>query len=453
MKKITVIDAPCGAGKTSWSIQMINSMPEENFVFCTPYLDEISRIQESCRMANGQLRFREPLVFNGPKIDDFNNLLSNCSDIAVTHCTFLNATEETLDYIREGNYYLIVDEVLDVLIDFNHAQSVENDVRQSVNKADVTALISQNLISVGRNYKVTWTGGDYEPEYKYYEVARYAKMGRLYCVRNQLMMLVFPPEVFQCFKKVYVLTYMFDGSVLKHYFDYFGIDCEMASIEPDDNLYRVVPYSSELDMQFRRKCRDLINICKDERLNGGLKRNALSKRWYDNSKNDDRLQKLRNNIGHYFNRVLPEASASNGDIMWTCPKEYEDKLKGKGYTRIKGLTREEMRLPMEQRQKLENEARCFVPCNARATNKYRARWALAYCYNMYYNPYIRGFFADREEGSIELNEDAYALSCLIQWIFRSRIRDGKPIEIYIPSVRMRELLMNWLNVDSGHMAA
>lgn len=450
MNRITVLDMPCGAGKTTWSIQMINSMPDESFVFCTPYLDEITRIKESCRMPDGRQRFREPQVFNRTKIDDFNILLTNCNDIAVTHCTFLNATDETMDYIREGNYCLIMDEVLDVLIDFNQAQSVEKDVRQSVNKADVTALISQNLISVDRNYKVTWTGGDYEPEYKYYEVARYAKMGRLYCVREQLMMLIFPPEVFQCFRKIYVLTYMFDGSVLKHYFDYFGINYEMASIEQDNNLYRIAPYSSGLDMQFRRKCRDLINICKDERLNGELK-NALSKRWYDSYKNDNKLQRLKNNIGHYFNRVLPNASASNGDIMWTCPKDYEDKLKGKGYTCIKSLTKEEKKLPTEQRQKLENDLKCFVPCNARATNKYRARWALAYCCNMYYNPYTRGFFDNCERGRIELNEEAYALSCLIQWIFRSRIRDGKPIDLYIPSVRMRKLLTDWLDVDSGHM--
>ena len=34
---------------------------------------------------------------------------------------------------------------------------------------------------------------------------------------------------------------------------------------------------------------------------------------------------------------------------------------------------------------------------------------------------------------------------MLQWIFRSQIRMDLPINIYIPSRRMRELLEDWLN--------
>lgn len=37
----------------------------------------------------------------------------------------------------------------------------------------------------------------------------------------------------------------------------------------------------------------------------------------------------------------------------------------------------------------------------------------------------------------------YALSEMIQWIFRSRIRNNESINIYIPSSRMRNLLQNF----------
>ena len=46
-----------------------------------------------------------------------------------------------------------------------------------------------------------------------------------------------------------------------------------------------------------------------------------------------------------------------------------------------------------------------------------------------------------------MEEDAYALSELIQWIFRSAIRDGKEIWLYIPSKRMRNLLIDWIGGD------
>ena len=43
-----------------------------------------------------------------------------------------------------------------------------------------------------------------------------------------------------------------------------------------------------------------------------------------------------------------------------------------------------------------------------------------------------------------MHDDEYALSEMIQWIWRSAIRDGKEIWVYIPSRRMRELLKKWL---------
>ena len=33
---------------------------------------------------------------------------------------------------------------------------------------------------------------------------------------------------------------------------------------------------------------------------------------------------------------------------------------------------------------------------------------------------------------------------MIQWIWRSAIRDGKEVWVYVPSRRMRDLLRQWL---------
>ena len=51
------------------------------------------------------------------------------------------------------------------------------------------------------------------------------------------------------------------------------------------------------------------------------------------------------------------------------------------------------------------------------------------------------FFKDK---NIEVDVDAWGLSELIQWIWRSRIRKGEEINLYIPSSRMRGLLKDWL---------
>ena len=48
-----------------------------------------------------------------------------------------------------------------------------------------------------------------------------------------------------------------------------------------------------------------------------------------------------------------------------------------------------------------------------------------------------------------LDVDKLALSEMIQWIWRSAIRDGKEIWIYIPSSRMRGLLEDWIKEVSA----
>lgn len=47
-------------------------------------------------------------------------------------------------------------------------------------------------------------------------------------------------------------------------------------------------------------------------------------------------------------------------------------------------------------------------------------------------------------GAKNINQDMYALSVLVQWIFRSAIRNGEKISIYIPSQLMRFLLTQWI---------
>ena len=103
--------------------------------------------------------------------------------------------------------------------------------------------------------------------------------------------------------------------------------------------------------------------------------------------------------------------------MWSTYKHANHKIQGKGYTRG------------------------FIPFNKKATNEYRDRTAVAYCVNLYMNVGQKIFY---ENNGVDVNEDAYALSIMVQWIWRSAIRDGNEIWLYVPSKRMRDLLTNWM---------
>lgn len=415
----------------------MNEHQDQSYVYTTPFLDEITRIRKVC----GEHRFSEPAPYYRTKIDDFNNLLAQGEDIAVTHTTFLNATQDTTNCITDGGYTLIADEVLDVVVDFNKA--TENEPVQHICSGDIDLLVKEGLVSIDNNFKVSWTGGEYGDDNKFSMVAHFAKLGRLYCVRQKLMLCVFPPSIFAAFRQVYILTYLFEGSTFKSYLDLFGIDYEILSVQRrDDGRYYICEHDVDSEMAFRKKSGALVTVCNNDRINRGYKHGAFSKSWFEtNACKKDVFERLRGDMRYFFETV---AKAKAKDILFTCPNDYISKVKGKGYTCVRSLTREEKSLPDKERKKIERTLSCFVPLNARASNDYRERWALAYIYNMNQNPLIEGLFIDN---GVTFNKDLFAVSCLIQWVFRSRIRENQSVILYLPSPRMRELFQRWLDGD------
>lgn len=52
MNIVNVVDAPCGYGKTSWTIQYMNEANTDThkFVYVTPFLEEIDRVKNSVKI-------------------------------------------------------------------------------------------------------------------------------------------------------------------------------------------------------------------------------------------------------------------------------------------------------------------------------------------------------------------------------------------------------------------
>ena len=87
---------------------------------------------------------------------------------------------------------------------------------------------------------------------------------------------------------------------------------------------------------------------------------------------------------------------------------------------------------------------CWVGCSAKATNEYREKSMLVHCYNRY--PHLT-LIAFMQDCGYPLDERQFALAEMLQWVWRSRIRDGKPIKLAILSKRMREIFKDWLYND------
>lgn len=403
-----------GSGKTSWSIQHINESPFENVLYITPFLNEVERIIE-----NTNRDFKQPSYKGGTKLQNLNELLACQYDIASTHELFKKLTDESREYIQNGHYTLILDEVLSAI-----------DPYDDIKKDDMKLLQDSGCIAIDEDGFVIWNQDKADYDTQYNRIKILAENKSLLYVNQKLLLWRYPPEIFTLFDNVYILTYLFDASILKNYFDLYHIQYMKKSIVHENDKYVL----SDFYIPDTKKYSPLIDIYNGKmNTNIAQKQNGLSSTWFkiQSKSNNKIIQQLKSNLKNYFLNIL---KAKSDTIMWTSFKDYQSKLRGKGYAK---------EFKTEQLKEVD-KAYGFLACNARATNKYAECYNLAYCVNIYLHPAISQFFYQK---GIKVDEDLYGLSEMIQWIWRSRIRNGEKINIYIPSVRMRTLLKSWLDMS------
>lgn len=413
-----------GSGKTSWAIQEMNSNTFKSYIYITPFLDEIERIKE-----NTNIDIYDPKHKGQGKLESFNELLASGDNVVSTHSLFSRINSETQELLKCGHYTLILDEVLDVITPYT-----------DIKKDDLRLLFENDFVKLDQDNYLIWNDKKDYAESRYADIQMLSKNKSLIYVDNTLLLWHFPVSTFELFEKVYIMTYMFDGQIMKAYYDYNDVKYSFKSVSLSDKKYSLCTYNAKNES--RSKYENLINIYTENNMNViGDRYTALSKTWYDTKRKKDKdvIIQLENNLSNYFKHKL---KASSETIAWSVYKDYESQLSNMGRKYIRKLTAEEKKKKPEEISQLK----CFIPCNSRATNIYADRYNLAYMVNLFVNPYILKFFKQK---NIELDQSQFALCEMVQWIWRSRIRNMEPINIYIPSKRMRELLEKWIASSDG----
>ncbi len=218
---------------------------------------------------------------------------------------------------------------------------------------------------------------------------------------------------------------MFYGQTQRYYFQMFDIKFKFYSMRLNKltGKYELTDYirPSQEDVEHLKANIKIYNkLPKDKKdLNAmGEDEWAFSSSWIKRkvAEEDDFLEKVKKNVYNFYHN---KCDTKINKIMWTCVLEFQ-----------KGLEHERLK-------------KQFVAVTSRATNDFVDRDTLIYLSNRYMNPVLKGFF---ESHNVKvLDEDLWALSELLQWLFRSAIRRGNEINIYIPSSRMRGLLEKYLN--------
>ncbi|MFF2500188.1 hypothetical protein [Peribacillus sp. NPDC058075] len=410
-KNINIADSIMGSGKTSWAIQYMNEAPIfQKFIYITPFKTEVERVLSS---VNRDFKQPDGDSAGETKLEDIKRLIADGENIVSTHSLFKRVDSEVIDLLEMENYILILDEVMDVI------------EQVKLSKDDLKMLIQNKVIKVDIKGIVSWEQVDYQQGY-FEKIRNLANSGNLMMYEDDAsepiaIYWTFPVETFKCFEEVFILTYMFNGQIQRAYFDLFGLNYNYKSVISTNEEYKLssyIPYQEEN----RSHLKNLINIYyssprdKIDINKIGKKQSSLSVSDLKKKTMNTETKKVIRNCAYNFYRH--KCNVPTEEVMWTTFQEFRDKVTPSG---------------------LKDH---FVSVNARATNDYQHKSTCIYIANRYTSPVIKNFFSKHD---VEINVDLFALSELLQWLFRSRIRTDQTIHVYIPSIRMRTLLEQYLN--------
>lgn len=313
---------------------------------------------------------------------------------------FSNLTPEIL--IKAKDYILIIDEMLSVYEIYNEfsKEEIEAMFRNnwiSLKEDKVTLQFHRECYSSNNNPEIDPTLNTY-----YETFATLCDLNQLLLVDGKVVIWELATSALKAFKEVWIATYLFEDNIMSTY------------LRANDIPYEIIKFGKKPS-----EVKHLINIYEDSPRS---KLNEVGERFTSlsvtNSKVSEVKDILSSNLDNYIRNKI---KCKKSDLIWTCFKESKSRV---------------------QRFGSNNYSNEWLASTTKATNDYKDRTVLAYLCNVFPHPEL--IKASSLRGHL-VKEDIYALSEMVQWIFRSAIREGNEINIYIPSLRMRTLLKRWLN--------
>lgn len=420
---IKICDAIMGSGKTSAAIDFINNNQDRRFIYVAPLVDEDRRIARACPSLNFVLP--DDHGRQDTKRNDLKMLLRQHKNAAISHVLLSRCDQECYDLMKAGGYTMIIDEVVDIAED---SKLKSGDIRHLLKYEDCE--IRDETIYFGESFQRMDTA-------VYDEIKRLASSHRLVVMPGEKVFYwMISEDMLRTCQEIYVLTYLFEKTLMWAFMQRHNIPYTKIFVDhPDEGVYRFADHLVYLP-PFAAHIPELLDVCRDRKLNAiGDEWNALSSNHQRKArlaanalkdkkrrgelvtvqeKKGDLMHQLRGHIRSFF---FYRNNASGDDVLWTTFKESRPYLEYYGY---KGG---------------------HIPMNAKAMNEFGDRHYLAYCANVFLNPIVVTYFKDHD---ILISHEDFALTTLLQWIWRSAIRRNEPVHLYLPSARMRQVLDQWM---------
>lgn len=404
-KIVEVLDGLMGSGKTTKILEWIDNNPNEKFLFVSPLLSEV---EEGGRVTSSvnSVTFECPSVSeHETKSDHLLKLLENGVNIACTHSLYLAVKDEHLNLIEKMGYILIIDEEVNVV-----------DVIDGYSRDDYKWLYENKKIEVSdTDGMISWVcKTDVGEDNKYFKFKNLCDYQALYVTKRDSCMMVthLPIKLMTSAKRVVVLTYMFEGNMLHKFLQLKGVE----TVRFDEVVLNEVNGD---------EIRDLVNLLP---LDKKVSQLSLSSTWYEDA-NEEQLK----TVSRYISNIARKYCDDFTDLMYTLPKKRH--LSNRGNVNI-------VKPIKFYRKKIEGEwSYNWIPVQMRATNDYKHKSVAIHCQNRFPLVAVSSYLSDY---NCAIDVKVFALSEMVQWIWRSRIREGKPITLAIANKRMYNLFKSWL---------
>ena len=413
--EVTIKDRHCGYGK---STEMLESLsPDRSYLIVVPLNSEVRRfIEKAPRDVNlvepVSTRDKNPAkratATHDRKRDHLRELLEAGESIVTTHALFTDIAYLAQDGLLLG-YDVLVDEVLSV------AHSVTQEVMNSGKGVSIQSwkglYIEHGFATVDPGTGMVHPTDEWERKQHLPELSdtlfNMAKAESLFAVGDNVLVWELPPILLKAVGSLTIHTFLAEGSLMAGFMRRNGIN---FTHDRD-------PLS---EGQFREKAKRLIEIRDIPSVNR-LKLSYSSQQRMtkaDHKKVSGALKRIRE-------RLMRGVPLEN--VMITSSKDM-------------WFTSTDRPGPFATGSRLF-ESTNWVPNTTRGTNDYRHCTHLIYLWDQHLNPRIAEFLGVETQR----HRDMYAISELIQWVYRSQIRDDQPVTLYLPSGRMRKLLQRWLD--------
>jgi len=434
--KFRIIDSPMGIGKSATIIDVIRFHnigfdPEpRRFIVFVPTIRERDE------------RYKCELDLKSPETPPYNKsileLIRNGENIVTTHALWSIFNDETLQALKQSKfkYIAIFDEVPPLFRDVVGAGPRLDEPAGSVRfgPADIKLMQQADMIRVKNGVIEFNPGCDYAKTDADYKVFNAVKKLSYSCTlypygekdgRFTSIIAFARRDLFSCFRECWFFSYLTYDSMLHKYcvmnrigMDFYQIVDQRMIRNPGGRFMETYPEGIE----------NLV-ILDDRRFN---MEGSLSKQWYSRASRDSSragLKQLKRKFRNAYDFMKAHGVRTN-TFMFTTFNAYKELLRSDG-THYPSLRR-------------------FLPCNTKATNDYSHCTGVAYLCNRFFDVTCVNFLAQRAKAEnnqeLNFNNDNYALSELVQFIWRSNVRvkdSHRPVYVWIPDRRMRTLLQDF----------